>query len=144
MTSESNGRTHVGVESWRIGDGIRHRAPFPNGPELEVVIGAEHRHPFGVLEVTVPVGAAMPEHDHGASEVLLAPLAGALRLVEAGDAERATELEAGTLATIPVGCRVRLENAGDVEARVLVVLSPADFVAQLGGWPMAEEVGERG
>lgn len=144
MAIESNGRERAGVERWQTGEGARRRAPVPDGPELEIVIGAGRGHPFGVLDVTVPVGAAMPEHDHGVSEALLVPLAGSLRLVEVGEAERATELASGALATIPVGCRVRLENAGEVEARLLVVLSPADFVAQTERWPAAQKVSERG
>lgn len=132
MTIQAN----EGVQRWQVGAGARRRAPVPDGPELEVVIGADRGHPFGVLDVTVPAGAAMPEHDHGVSEALLVPLAGSLRLVEA---ERVTELEPGALATIPVGCRVRLENAGETEARLLVLLSPADFVAQVERWPAATE-----
>jgi len=77
----------------------------------------------------------MPEHDHGESAVLLAPLEGRLRLVEPSADNRTTELEAGALATIPVGCRVRLENAGDVEARTLAVLTPPEFTESLVGWP---------
>lgn len=139
MTSESNGRARAGVEGWVIGEGRRHKAPMPGGPELEIVIGAERGRAAGVLDVTVPVGAAMPEHDHGVSEALLVPRAGRLRLVEVGETERATELEPGALATIPVGCRVRLENTGDVIARLLVVLTPADLVAQIERWPVAEK-----
>jgi quercetin dioxygenase-like cupin family protein len=133
-----------GVARWRIGDSRRQRAPVPEGPEVEIVIGADRGLPVGVLEVTVPVGGAMPEHDHGASATLLVPLAGSLRLIEAGDVGRATELEPGTLATIPIGCRVRLENAGDQEARMLAVLTPPDFAGQLEGWPAAEGAGTRG
>jgi len=134
MTTASEPRTRTGVERRRLGDGERRQAPVPAGPELEIVVGAGDG-PFGVLDVTMPVGGAMPEHDHGASEVLLVPRAGSLRLVEAEGTRRVTELEPGVLATIPVGCRVRLENAGSEEARVLVVLSPPDFAAKIEGWP---------
>lgn len=144
MTIGANGSERPGVQRWRIGASARRRAPVPDGPELEVVIGADQGHPFGVLDVTVPAGAAMPEHDHGVSEALLVPLAGSLRLVEAGETERVTELEPGALATIPVGCRVRLENAGATEARLLVLLDPADFVAQVERWPAAAETVDRG
>lgn len=132
-----------GVERWPIGAGDRRRAPVAGGPELEIVIGARLGLPVGVLEVTVPAGGAMPEHDHGVSEALLVPLEGSLRLVEPGEPGGVTDLEPGVLATIPAGCRVRLENSGEEDSRLLVVLTPADFVAQLEGWPAPGEAALR-
>jgi len=128
----------MGVEQWQLGHGRRRQAPVPGGPAIEIVVGADHDQPVGVLEVAVPVGGAMPEHDHGDSAVLLVPLVGRLRLVEAGEGGHVAELEPGVLATIPVGQRVRLENAGDEEARTLAVLTPPDFVRGIEGWPPAE------
>jgi len=125
----------VAVRRWEVAEGDRRRAPFPGGPTVRIVIGAADADRMGVLEVTLPVGGAMPEHDHGESAVLLAPLEGRLRLVEPTADGRTTELETGMLATIPVGCRVRLENAGDVEARTLVVLTPPQFAERLEEWP---------
>ncbi|HEX6762796.1 MAG TPA: cupin domain-containing protein [Gaiellaceae bacterium] len=123
------------IGSWTIADGERRQAPFPDGPGVSIVVGAAEGTAMGVLEVTLPVGGAMPEHDHGDSAVLLAPRAGRFRLVEAEEGGRSIEIEAGAVATIPVGRRVRLENAGDVEARTLVVLTPPDFAERLDGWP---------
>ncbi len=123
-----------GVRRWDAAAGERRRAPLPGGPTVRVVVGADTDTPVGMLEVTLPVGGAMPEHDHGGSAVLLAPLAGRFRLVEA-ERPDAHVLEPGTLATIPVGVRVRLENAGDVEARTLAVLTPPDFAERLETWP---------
>jgi quercetin dioxygenase-like cupin family protein len=122
------------VRSWEISGGEQRHAPFPGGPTVRIVVGADAAEAVAALEVTVPAGGGMPEHDHGESAVLLAPLEGRLRLVEPGS-ERTTELDTGVLATIPVGCRVRLENPGDVEARALVVLTPPQFAEQLAGWP---------
>ena len=132
--SQLSKATEPGVRRWNVTAGERRRAPFPGGPTVQVVVGAAADTPVGVLEVTMPVGGAMPEHDHGISAVLLAPLAGRFRLVEAVGG-RANTLEPGTVATIPVGVRVRLENAGDVEARTLVVLTPPDFAERLRTWP---------
>lgn len=123
-----------GVRRWDAVAGERRRAPFPGGPTVRVVVGPDEVAPVGVLEVTMPVGGAMPEHDHGRSSVLLAPLAGRFRLVEA-DSGNANVLEPGAVATIPVGARVRLENAGSVVARTLVVLTPPDFAARIDTWP---------
>jgi quercetin dioxygenase-like cupin family protein len=77
----------------------------------------------------------MPKHDHGPSTTLLIPLVGSSRLVDVQDGERPFELAPGVVITIPVGQRVRLENPGSEEARLLVVLSPPDFAAQVQGWP---------
>jgi len=133
MSQLSKG-SEQGVRRWDAAAGERRRAPCPGGPTVRIVVGAAEDAPVGVLEMTMPVGGAMPEHDHGISAVLLAPLAGRFRLVEAVGG-RANTLEPGTVATIPVGVRVRLENAGDVEARTLVVLTPPDFAERLQTWP---------
>lgn len=101
---------------------------------MEVVIGADEGTGVGVVDVTIPAGAVMPEHAHGASATLLVPQAGRLRLVDA-ESGAVTELEPGALATIPIGHRVRLENPGAADARMLVVLAPPDFAAALTGWP---------
>lgn len=130
------------VRQWSVGTGELRQAPFPAGPAVRVVVGADARESVGVLEVTLPAGGAMPEHDHGDSAVLLVPLAGRLRLVDVGREDAAVELRPGSLATIPVGRRVRLENAGETEARTLAVLTPADFAEQLEAWPTPEP--ERG
>ncbi len=129
--------SETGVRRWEVEAGERRQAPFPGGPAVRIVVGAAEATPVGVLEVTMPVGGAMPEHEHGESAVLLLPLAGRFRLVETGDAGQAIEIEPGAVATIPVGRRVRLENAGEVEARTLVVLTPPDFAERLDDWPAA-------
>lgn len=126
------------TERWQLGEGARRRAPFAGGPDVEIVVGADSGQAVGVLEVVLPVGCAMAEHDHGDSAVLLVPLAGRLQLIEGGEDGRASELEPGVLATIPAGQRVRLENAGADEARTLAVLTPPDFVKGIESWPPAE------
>lgn len=141
MTIEPTAQARGGVELWRIGGGDHRRASVPGGLELETVIGARPGRPFGLLDVTVSARGAMPEHDHGASEALLILRSGALQLVEA---TCVTELVPGTVATIPVGCRVRLVNAGEEDAHLLVVLSPADFLVQLQGSPATEVSGTPG
>jgi mannose-6-phosphate isomerase-like protein (cupin superfamily) len=78
----------------------------------------------------------MPEHAHGNSTTLLIPQEGRLRLVESKGGA-VTEIEPGTMATIPVGLHVRLENPEQTEARMLVVLSPPDFAASVAAWPEA-------
>ncbi|GEM_PF-1624858 len=139
--SQVASRLQADVRGWRIDAGESRQAPFPAGPLVRVVIGPAAGEPVGVLEVTMPVGSAMPEHDHGDSAVLLMPLAGTLRLVETGSESAVVELQPGSLATIPVGRRVHLENAGETEARTLAVLTPPDFAEQLEAWPAVATVG---
>ena len=117
-------------------DELRTRFGSSGGPLAEVVIGADGDAGIGVVEVTVPAGAAMPEHAHGDSAVLLIPQQGRLRLVDADDGA-VTDIEPGALATIPVGQRVTLENSGDADARTLVVLAPAGFAEAVAAWPVA-------
>jgi quercetin dioxygenase-like cupin family protein len=75
----------------------------------------------------------MPEHDHGASEVILIVRAGRARLIASDGV--VTKLEPGAVVTIPVGERVRLENPEDEEARLSVVLTPPDFATAVAAWP---------
>jgi quercetin dioxygenase-like cupin family protein/hemerythrin-like domain-containing protein len=146
MSRSSNEPPEATVRRWTIADGERRQAPFPNGPDIRVVVGAGEGAAIGVLEVTMPAGGVMPDHEHGDSAVLLAPTAGRLRLVETEGGDRSIEIEPGAVATIPVGVHVRLENPGDVEARTLVVLTPPDFAERLDGGPaertLAPEAGE--
>lgn len=129
----------AGVHTWQVEAGEPRQAPFPGGPAVRVVVGADAGEPVGVVEVTMPVGGAIPEHDHGDSAVLLIPLAGRFRLIEAGRDGAAAELEPGSLATIAAGRRVRLENAGEREAKALAVLTPPDFAARLETWPSSPD-----
>jgi quercetin dioxygenase-like cupin family protein len=122
------------VQRWEAGQGQRRQAA-PGAPVAEVVIGTGQGTGVGVVDVTVPAGAAMPEHAHGDSETLLIPQAGRLRLVDA-ESGAVTELEPGVLATIPIGRRVSLENPEATDARMLVVLSPPDFAAAVAAWPV--------
>lgn len=126
--------TETAVRSWVPGREPQHQA-IAGGPLAEVVIGADADLGIGVVAVTVPAGAAMPDHAHGDSATLLIPQQGELRITDA-ESGAVTELEAGTLVTIPTGRKVRLENPGTGEARMLVVLSPPGFATAVAGWPV--------
>jgi mannose-6-phosphate isomerase-like protein (cupin superfamily) len=121
-----------------IGSGTSRRPPVPGAPLVEVLLGGEGDSPVGVLHVTVPPGGAMPEHDHGESTTFLLAVGGSARLVDVSAGERPVEVRPGTVTTIPVGRRVRLENPGEDEARLVVVLSPPDFARRAAAWPAAE------
>lgn len=123
----------MAVEKWEPGSGPRRQAA-PGAPLAEVVIGVDDGVGVGVVDVVVPAGASMPNHAHGDSATLLIPQTGHLRLIDAGSGA-VTELELGTLATIPIGQMVSLENPGAEEARMLVVLTPPDFASAVATWP---------
>lgn len=123
----------MAVQRWELGRGPRRQA-IPGGPIVDVAIGAEGGAGLGLVDVTIPAGAVMPEHAHGDSATLLVVQEGRLRLLDV-DSDAVTELEPGVLATIPIGRRVVLENPEDADARMLVVLSPPDFATTLAGWP---------
>lgn len=128
----------MSVQRVEVGAGDRRRAPVPNGPVAEILIGADADQRLGAVHVVVPPGGGMPPHDHGASETLLIPLSGHVRLADAEQGGDVTDLEPGALATIPVGQRVTLQNPTEEEARLLVILAPADFAARLRDWPPAD------
>jgi len=128
----------MGVQQIAIGSGALRRSPVPGGPLAEVLLGAGDDAPVGVVSVTVAPGGAMPEHDHGPSAVVLIALAGGAQVVDVADGERVVPLTPGTITTIAVGRRVRLQNPGPDDARLLVVVSPPDFARGLAAWPAAE------
>jgi quercetin dioxygenase-like cupin family protein len=126
----------MSVRRVAAGDGVLRRPPIDGAPIAEVLVGGDGEWPVAALHVTVPPGGGMPEHEHGASEALVTPLAGAIRITPAGAGADAVELGPGAVATIPKGERVRLDNASaEGEAVALVVLSPPDFAAQVLAWP---------
>lgn len=125
----------MAVQRWEI-DQSSGRQPAPGAPVARVVIGSEAGCRTGLIEVAVAPGGTMPEHEHGASEVLLIMRAGHVRLISAADGT-VTNLDRDGVLVIPAGERVRLENPGEVEARLLVVLTPAAFADAVETWPEA-------
>jgi len=114
--------------------GKRVRAILDGGPTAEVLIGLKDHWPMGVAHVVLPPGGGMPEHDHSSSAALLIPIEGRVTLVDA-EGEGSFDLEAGSVATIPVGHRVSIANPGETDAKLMVVFDPPDFTKQLDSWP---------
>jgi quercetin dioxygenase-like cupin family protein len=113
----------------------RRRAPVPGGPTAALLTTAETSDQVAVLHVELPAGATMPEHDHGASQIVLIPLAGSVELHHNGQSRTLT---AGTAAAhIAIGERVSLANPGDQPASLMVVASPPEFAGRLASWPPA-------
>ncbi|WP_086725889.1 cupin domain-containing protein [Streptomyces carpinensis] len=114
----------------------RRRAPMPGGPTAALLTTAETSEQVAVVHVELPAGAAMPEHDHGASQIVLIPVAGSVELRHDG---RVRTLTAGAAAAhIAVGERVGLANPGEEPASLVVVASPPAFARRLESWPPAE------
>jgi quercetin dioxygenase-like cupin family protein len=112
----------------------RHQAPFPGGPTAATVILPGDSDQVAAVHVEIPAGSGLPEHDHGASEIVLIPLSGAAELRHDGHART---LCAGMAAHVGRGERVSLANPGPEPASLMVVASPPEFAGQLATWPAA-------
>ncbi|MEM9135429.1 MAG: cupin domain-containing protein [Actinomycetota bacterium] len=117
------------------GDGARRRPPIAGGPTVEILFGDEGAE-VGLARVTVPPGGGMPEHDHGGSDVVLAPQIGSVE-VTASDGT-VTTVSAGDVALIERDERVALTNPGSADAELLVAAGPPDFLATILRWPAAD------
>ncbi|MDX5893266.1 cupin domain-containing protein [Rubrobacter radiotolerans] len=119
----------------RAGSGTLRSAPVEGGPRAEVLVRGDGGE-LGVVRVEVAPGGGMGEHDHGASEALVAVVSGR---VEVRDDEGPVTLDAGTVAVMSVGERVSLRNPSDSEpAELLAVFSPPGFVEHLESWPVVD------
>lgn len=112
----------------------RRRAPLPDGPTVAPLVPPGVSDRAAVVHMELPAGAGLPEHAHGASEIVLIPLSGA---VEVRQGEEVRALSAGAVARIAVGERVSLANTGAETASLMVVASPPDFAEHLASWPEA-------
>lgn len=56
------------------------------GPTAALLTPADASERVAAIHVKLPAGGGMPEHDHGASEVLLVPLAGSVEVRHGGQA----------------------------------------------------------
>jgi quercetin dioxygenase-like cupin family protein len=112
----------------------RLRAPIPGGPTAAPLIQAGGPDRVAAVHLEIPAGGEMPEHDHGASEILLIPLSGTAELRYQGQVRALT---AGMAAHIATGERVGLANRGNEPASLMVVASPPDFAGRVAKWPAA-------
>jgi quercetin dioxygenase-like cupin family protein len=118
----------------RIGTTPRRRAPIPGGPTIEVLIAEETSEKVAMLQVWIPPGGGLPEHDHGPSEIVLIHLSGSIELRQGEELHRLTD---GAVAHIATGERVSLTNPGSEPAVMMIVASPPEFVRRIAGWPAA-------
>jgi quercetin dioxygenase-like cupin family protein len=110
------------------------------GPRVEVLVGEGETEStnLAVAHVLVPPGGGMPEHEHGESEAIVVAQSGRIVIEGPGETGRET-LEAGAMALIGVGKRVKLENPSPSEpASLLAFFAPPGFVRAFASWPPAE------
>jgi quercetin dioxygenase-like cupin family protein len=86
-----------------------------------------------VVHLEIPGHGSMPEHDHGASEIVLIPLAGSIELRHDGTTRT---LSTGSAGHVARGERVSLRNPDGEPVSLMVVASPPDFVKRLATWPV--------
>ncbi|MEM9653596.1 MAG: cupin domain-containing protein [Actinomycetota bacterium] len=120
------------------GDGALRQPPIPGRPTVEVLFGDNTDAHVGLARVTVPPGGGMPEHDHGGSDIVLAPQVGRVEVTTA-DGE-VTTVAAGDVALIGRDERVALTNPGSDDAELLVAAGPPDFLGTILRWPEVVDV----
>lgn len=118
----------------RIGTTPRRRAPIPGGPTMEVLVAAGISDNIAMVQVWIPPGGGLPEHDHGPSEIVLIHLSGSIELRQDDQLHR---LGPGAVAHIATGERVSLTNPGSEPAVMMIVASPPEFVGRIASWPAA-------
>ncbi|MEU4291656.1 cupin domain-containing protein [Kribbella sp. NPDC026596] len=101
---------------------------------MEVLVGAETSDNIAMVQVWIPPGGGLPEHDHGPSEIVLVHVSGSIQL-QHGDQQH--RLAPGAVAHIATGERISLSNPGTEPAVMMIVASPPDFIARIAGWPAA-------
>ncbi|WP_198682407.1 cupin domain-containing protein [Kribbella sp. VKM Ac-2569] len=101
---------------------------------MEVLVAAETSDNIAMVQVWIPPGGGLPEHDHGPSEIVLVHVSGSIELQQGDQQHR---LGPGTVAHIATGERVSLTNPGTEPAVMMIVASPPDFVARITRWPAA-------
>jgi quercetin dioxygenase-like cupin family protein len=116
----------------KIDTAPRHRAPVPGGPTAAMLTTPDTSSQVAVVHVEIPAAGGMPEHDHGASEIVLIPMSGSVDLWHDG---KSRALSVGMTVHIATGERVSLANPGTEPARLMVVVSPPQFAARVAAWP---------
>jgi quercetin dioxygenase-like cupin family protein len=101
------------------------RTATSNGPTVGKVLTTDGPSPVTVMQVTLPAGGHMGEHDHGRSEVVIVPVQGQVRLRHE---ETEHDLLPGRAAHIGVGERISLTNSstGSPATLFVTVIPPAE------------------
>ncbi|PKV99918.1 mannose-6-phosphate isomerase-like protein (cupin superfamily) [Amycolatopsis echigonensis] len=106
---------------------------MPNAPTVTVFFGGEEGGPdVGLVRVRIPVGTSLPHHTHGGSDVILAPIAGLIRI---STDDESIDAHPGDSVLVRKDDEVSLANPGEVEAQVIVAAGPPNFVGGIRQWP---------
>ena len=97
-------------------------------------MAAETSDNIAMVQVWIPPGGGLPEHDHGQSEIVLIHLSGSIELRQGDQLHR---LAPGAVAHLAAGERVSLTNPGSEPAVMMIVASPPEFVGRIASWPAA-------
>lgn len=116
------------------GTETRRQAPIPGGPAAAVLTTEKTSEKVAVIHVEIPAGGGMPEHAHGASEIVLIPLTGSVEVFQGEDKHT---LAPGSAAHVATGERVGLTNTGTETVTLMVVASPPEFAERVAKWPAA-------
>ncbi|WP_329537397.1 cupin domain-containing protein (plasmid) [Streptomyces sp. NBC_01450] len=111
----------------------RRRAPVTAGLTVAPLTTAATSDQVAVIHVEIPEGGGLPEHDHGASQIVLIPVSGSVQVRHGQDVHT---LVPGSAAHIDTGERVSLANLGTEPASLMVVASPPEFALRLAAWPI--------
>lgn len=118
-------------------EGSFRQSPAPNGPTVEVLFGGDgDTTDIGVIRITVPVGAAMPAHTHGGSDIVLMPQAGSVELTTD---DASFDVQTGDAIFVDKNEAVALRNSGTTVAQLIVAAGPANFIAGVLQWPEPAE-----
>ncbi|TWP34966.1 cupin domain-containing protein [Leekyejoonella antrihumi] len=110
-----------------------HATHGTNSPSIEVLFGGKRdSEEIGLVRLTVPAGVSMPSHRHAGSDVILAAVAGSVRITK-GD--QIVDLEVGDALLIFKYESVALANPHQQTAEVLVAAGPAAFISTVRRWP---------
>lgn len=109
-----------------------HSAQYPRTPSVTVLFGEDDSTDVGMVRVSVPAGVGMPVHRHGGSDVILTPVAGAVRIT---DDDEVVDVGVGQTILILKDEAVALWNPHEELAEVIVAAGPAAFVSTIRSWP---------
>ncbi|MFI5986216.1 cupin domain-containing protein [Streptomyces sp. NPDC051555] len=95
-----------------------------SGPALRLDPAGGPFRALAAVRIQVPAGGTVPAHAHGASELLLTGVSGA---VVASCGCGAQTVAPGGFAMLPAGKEITLVNEGTEDATVLAVFSQSEF-----------------
>ena len=93
-------------------------AHIPDYSSVAVLIGEEDGADLGMVRIDVPAGSHMQEHRHNGSDVILAPISGAVRIIKEG---ATTDVRTGDAVLILKDESVELVNPHDDAAELIVI-----------------------